>query len=283
MKEYIDLCQRVVNEGTWITNERTGKRCLTVIDANFTYDVSEGKLPVLTTKKLFWKPAIAEMLGYLRGYTSAAQFRALGCNTWNANANENESWLNNPYRQGEDDMGDCYGAQGRRFMDRDGVPFDQLRKIVDNLSKGYDDRREILTFWNPAEINRACLASCMHTHTFSVLDNNLYLTSYQRSDDLPLGHGFNQVQVGWLLMIMAQITGLKPAKAFHKIVNAHIYEDQLELMKTVQLKRTPMELPTLTINPDIKTLGDLETWVTMDDFELVGYEHHQAIKYPFSV
>ena len=283
MKEYINLCQRIVDEGEWVTNERTGKRCLTVIDANLTYDVSEGKLPVLTTKKLFWKPAIAEMLGYLRGYTSAAQFRELGCNTWNANANNNEAWLNNPYRKGEDDMGDCYGAQGRRFRDRDGNPFDQLKKIVNNLNKGYDDRREILTFWNPAEINRACLAACMHTHTFSVLGDKLYLTSYQRSDDIPLGHGFNQVQVAWLLMIMAQIIGLKPAKAYHKIVNAHIYEDQLELMKEVQLKREPLELPTLHINPNIKSLEDLETWVTLEDFELEGYEHHPAIKYAFSV
>jgi len=283
MKEYLSLCQRVVDDGVWITNERTGKRCLTVIDANLTYDVSEGKLPVLTTKKLFWKPAIAEMLGYLRGYTSAAQFRELGANTWNANANDNATWLANPYRKGVDDMGDCYGAQGRRFRDRDGQPFDQLQKIINNLSKGYDDRREILTFWNPAELNRACLASCMHTHTFSILGDELYLTSYQRSDDLPLGHGFNQVQVAWLLMIMAQITGLKPAKAFHKIVNAHIYEDQLDLMKNVQLKREPLSLPTLKINPNIKTLEDLETWVTLEDFELEGYKHHPAIKYAFSV
>lgn len=283
MKEYINLCKRVIDEGVWIKNKRTGKRCLTVIDANFTYDVSERKLPVLTTKKLFWKPAIAEMLGYLRGYTSAAQFRALGCNTWNANANYNEVWLNNPYRKGEDDMGDCYGAQGRRFMDRDGKPFDQLEKIINNLSKGYDDRREIITFWNPAEMNRGCLAACMHTHTFSILEDRLYLTSYQRSDDLPLGHGFNQVQVAWLLMIIAQISGLKPGKAFHKIVNAHIYEDQLDLLKDVQLIREPYPLPTLNINPDIKNLKDLETWVSLDDFELEGYKHHPAIKYSFSV
>jgi len=283
MKEYIDLCNRVINEGSWIVNQRTGKRCLTVINADLTYDVSKGHLPVLTTKKLFWKPAIAEMLGYLRGYTSAADFRAIGCNTWNANANDNEAWLNNPYRKGEDDMGVCYGSQGRAFMDRDGKPFDQLKKIINNLSNGYDDRREILTFWNPAEINRACLASCMHTHTFSVLNGNLYLTSYQRSDDLMLGHGFNQVQVAWLLMIVAQITGLRPAKAFHKIVNVHMYEDQVDIFKIFQIDRKPFPAPTLTINPDIKTLEDLETWVTLDDFELHDYEHHPAIKYPFSV
>lgn len=283
MKEYLQLCQRVLDEGEWVENKRTGKRCLTVINADLEYDLSEGKFPVLTTKTLFWKPAIAEMLGYLRGYSSAAQFRALGTNTWNANANENAAWLANPFRRGDDDLGRAYGVQGRGWINPEGKPIDQLKKIVNDLAQGNDDRREILTFWNPGEMDRMCLAPCMHTHTFSILNGKLYLTSYQRSDDLPLGHGFNQVQVAWLLAIMAQICGLVPGKAFHKIVNAHIYEDQIDLMRDVQLKRTPYDLPTLRINPDIKTLEDLETWVTLDDFELENYTHHPAIKYPFSV
>lgn len=283
MQEYLELCRRVIHEGTWVENKRTGKRCLTVINADFTYDVRGGTLPVLTTKKVAWRPAIAEMLGYLRGYRSAAEFRALGTKTWDANANGNAAWLANPYRQGPDDMGRCYGVQGRSWRNPEGKPIDQLAKIVANLSAGVDDRREILSFWNPGEIDRACLAACMHTHTFSVLNGELYLTSYQRSDDLPLGHGFNQIQVAWLLMVMAQITGLRPVKAFHKVVNAHVYEDQLELLTQVQLTREPKPLPTLKINPDIKTLHDLETWVTLKDFELVGYESHPAIAYPFSV
>lgn len=283
MKPYLDLCKRVITEGEWVANARTGKKCLTVINADFEYDMSEMRLPVLTTKKLFWKPAIAEMLGYLRGYDRADQFRAIGCNTWTANSNDNPAWLANPFRKGEDDMGRVYGVQGRRWMNPEGKPIDQLRKIVNNLSQGIDDRREIMTFWNPGEQDRMCLPACMHTHTFSILNGKLYLSSYQRSDDLPLGHGFNQVQVGWLLAVIAQITNLKPAKAFHKIANAHIYSDQLELLRDVQLKREPYPLPTLKINPDIKTLEDLETWVTLDDFELDGYVHHPAIKYPFSV
>lgn len=283
MKAYLDLCQRVITEGEWVYNARTGKRCLTVINADLEYDLADGKFPVLTTKKLYWKPAIAEMLGYLRGYSSAAEFRALGTKTWDANANENAAWLSNSFRTGPDDMGRCYGVQGRGWRNPEGRPIDQLKKIVDNLSKGIDDRREILTFWNPGELDRACLASCMHTHTFSIVNGTLYLTSYQRSDDLPLGHGFNQVQVAWLLAIMAQITGLKAGKAYHKIVNAHVYEDQLPMLRDVQMTRTPYASPTLKINPDIKTLEDLETWVTLDDFELEGYEHHPAIKYPFSV
>jgi thymidylate synthase len=132
MKQYLDLCKRIINEGEWVYNKRTGKRCLTVINADFEYDCSRGQLPVLTTKKTAWKPAIAEMLGYLRGYTSAAQFRALGCNSWNANANENAAWLANPFRKGEDDMGRCYGAQGRDWKNPEGESIDQLRNVYDD-------------------------------------------------------------------------------------------------------------------------------------------------------
>ncbi|MCG3863859.1 MULTISPECIES: thymidylate synthase [unclassified Photobacterium] len=283
MKQYLALCQRIVDDGVWIENERTGKRCLTVINADLTYDVANNQFPLITTRKSFWKAAIAELLGYLRGYDSAAQFRAIGCNTWNANANDNQAWLNNPHRKGEDDMGRVYGVQGRRWQKSDGTPIDQLKKIVDDLTKGIDDRGEILTFYNPGEFDMGCLRPCMHTHTFSLLGDTLYLTSYQRSCDVPLGLNFNQVQVFTLLALMAQITGNKAGQAYHKIINAHIYEDQLELMRDVQLKRAPFASPQLKINPMIKSLEDLETWVTLDDFEVVGYEHHDAIQYPFSV
>ncbi|HTN33595.1 MAG TPA: thymidylate synthase, partial [Marinobacter sp.] len=111
----------------------------------------------------------------------------------------------------------------------------------------------------------------------------LYLTSSQRSCDVPLGLNFNQVQVFTLLALMAQITAKKAGKAFHKIVNAHIYEDQVQLMRDVQLKREPFSAPQLRLNPDIKTLNDIETWVTLDDFEVTGYQYHEPIKYPFSV
>jgi thymidylate synthase len=281
-RQYLDLCQRIIDEGEWVENKRTGKRCKTVINADFVYDVSDGTLPVLTTKKTFWKPAIAEFMGYLRGYTSAADFRAIGCNTWNANANENVPWLKNPHRKGEDDMGRCYGAQGRDWRNPENNSIDQLAKVYYNLSRGVDDRSEIITFMNPGERDRACLNSCMHTHTFSILGDTLYLTSYQRSDDVPLGHGFNQIQVAWFLLIMARLTNLKPGKAYHKIINAHVYEDQLELLKT-QIERKPYDPPKIWINPEIRTLEDLETWVTVDDFRLEGYEHHPAIKFPFSV
>ncbi len=283
MKQYLDLCQRIIKEGHWIENKRTGKRCLTVVNADLTYNVEDNEFPLVTTRKSYWKSAIAELIGYLRGYSNAAEFRDLGTKTWDANANENEVWLNNPHRKGEDDMGRVYGVQGRSWQKPDGGSVDQLKKIVDNLSKGIDDRGEILSFYNPGEFHMGCLRPCMHTHTFSLLGDTLYLTSYQRSCDVPLGQNFNQVQVFTLLKLMAQITGNRPGLAYHKIVNAHIYEDQIELMRDVQLKREPFSSPELHINPDIKSLEDLETWVTMDDFEVTGYQCHEPISYPFSV
>lgn len=128
-----------------------------------------------------------------------------------------------------------------------------------------------------------CLRPCMYSHHFSLLGDTLYLNSTQRSCDVPLGLNFNMVQVYVFLAVMAQITGKKPGQAYHKIVNAHIYEDQLALMRDVQLKREPLDAAHFKINPDIRSLEDLETWVTLDDFEVADYQHHEAIQYPFSV
>ena len=283
MKQYLDLCRRIVEQGEWVENERTGKRCLTVINADLEYRVGANELPLITTRKSYWKAAIAELIGYIRGYSSAADFRKIGTKTWDANANLNEAWLSNPHRLGDDDMGRVYGVQGRAWAKPDGGSIDQLKKIVDNLSRGIDDRGEILSFYNPGEFHMGCLRPCMHTHNFSLLGDTLHLTSFQRSCDVPLGLNFNQIQVFALLALVAQITQKKAGNAYHKIVNAHIYEDQLPLMRDVQLKREPMLLPSLTINPEIKSLSDLETWVTMDDFVVHGYQCHEPIQYPFSV
>lgn len=180
MKQYLELNQRIIDEGEWVTNERTGKRCLTIINADLTYDVAKGEFPLVTTRKSFWKSAVAELLGYIRGYDNAEDFRKLGTKTWDANANLNEAWLNNPFRRGEDDMGRVYGVQGRQWLTPFGGKVDQLRKIVDNLSKGIDDRGEILTFLNPGEMDRGCLRPCMYSHHFSLLGDTLYLNSTQR-------------------------------------------------------------------------------------------------------
>ena len=283
-EQYFELGNRIIDHGIWIENDRTGKRCKTVINYDFEYECSTNVVPLLTSKKSYYKSAIAEMTGYLLGYSSAADFRSLGCNTWNANANENESWLNNPNRKGEDDMGFVYGAVARSFPKVGGGSVDLLEKIISNLSKGYDDRGEILTFYHPGAFELGCLRPCMFQHQFSVLGDELYLNSYQRSCDVPLGLGFNMIQVVFLLRIIAQITGLKPAKAFHKIVNAHVYEDQMELFEE-QMTRSLFDPPELIISKNINSLESLKNINVKDEnqFKLINYKHHPEIKFPFSV
>ena len=174
-KQYLDLCQRIVDEGEWVSNERTGKRCLTVINADLVYDVGAGHFPLVSSRKSYWKAAVAELLGYIRGYDHASDFRAIGTKTWDANSTA-EAWYNNPNRvlvsgctaeEVEDDyMGRVYGVQGRDWRipeqlvtDKNGFvssewkeSVDQLRKIVNNLKNGVDDRGEILMMWNPGGI-----------------------------------------------------------------------------------------------------------------------------------
>lgn len=280
--QYEALCQRILDKGVMIANERTGVGCLTVINADFEYNVGAGAFPLVTTRKAPYKAAIAELLGYLRGYRDAKQFADIGAPTWFANANENQAWLANPHRKGENDMGRVYGVQGRSWAKPDGSTIDQLMKVYTNLKAGKDDRGEIITFWNPGEFDQGCLRPCLHSYQFSVLDGTLYLNAFQRSIDVPLGLVFNMVQVYTFLALMAQITGLKPGIAYHKLVNCHIYENQIDLMKE-QLTREPFESPRLRINPEIKSLEDVLTWVSKDDFTAEGYHCHPAISYPFSV
>lgn len=278
-KQYIELGQRILNEGEWVKNDRTGKRCLTVINHTLTYTPDE--FPLITTRKSYYKSAIAELLGYLRGLNNSYDFAALGTKTWLANA-ENEVWLANPVCKGNGDMGRVYGVQGRSWRTPEGNTIDQLAKVYNNLRNGIDDRGEIVTFYNPGEFHLGCLRPCMYSHHFSLLNGKLYLSSTQRSCDVPLGLNFNMVQVYVLGRLMAQITGTKFSGAVHHIVNAHVYEDQVELFKE-QMKRTPFSSPKLHINPRIKTLEDVETWVSVKDFEVMGYEHDSPIQYPFSV
>ena len=134
MKQYLELCQRIVDKGQWIENKRTGKRCLTVINADLEYDVGNNQFPMITTRKSFYRSAIAEFLGYIRGYDNAADFRALGTKTWDANANLNKDWLNNDHRKGEDDMGRVYGVQGRSWATPEGGFIDKEIETFKSLA-----------------------------------------------------------------------------------------------------------------------------------------------------
>lgn len=282
-KQYLALGRRLIDEGEWIHNERTGKNCKVIINHDMTYDVGAGEFPLVTTRKSFWKAAVAELLGYIRGYDNAEMFNEIGSPTWNANANDNAAWLNNPNRIGHGDMGRVYGVQGRGWATPEGEQVDQLKKIINNLSNGIDDRGEILTYWNPGEFHLGCLRPCMYNFQFSLVNGTLHMNATQRSCDVPLGLNFNMVQVYAFLAIVAQITGNKPGKAYHKIVNAHVYEDQYDLF-VEQMDRKPHEPATFHINPEISSLAALEAYADVNsDFAVQGYTHEPAIKYPFSV
>lgn len=272
--EYLKLCHRILDHGIPVTNDRTGKTCYTILNKSFIYTAP----PILTVRPSAPIAAAAEMLGYLRGYTWANQFDAIGAKTWYANANENRSWLDNPHRKGVNHMGRVYGAVGRDFG---GV--DLLTKVYDNLRQGIDDRGEILTFWKPDEFDRGCLRPCMHSHQFSVLGDTLHLTSYERSCDVGNGLNFNSIQCWFLLNLMAQITGLKPGTATHHITNLHIYEDQVPAFREM-LNREPLwNRAEVLLNPEIKTLSDvLEHRHARDYLTVSGYESHPKIIFPFS-
>lgn len=289
MKQYIDICKKVIEFGE-IKSNRTGIDTIGYHGDMMKFDLQKG-FPAVTTKKLAFKSVVAEMLGFLRGYQNASHFRELGCKVWDANANENEAWLCNDYRKGEDDLGRIYGVQARNWL----MPIwnedakveevqyiDQLKKVVHDLSRGVDNRREIVTHWNPGELGRMALPPCHLLYQFGIQGNYLNMCMYQRSCDLPLGIPFNIAGYAWLLSVIARITRLEPGVFTHFMHDIHIYENQFGLMEE-QIKRKYYSLPELYINPMISTLEDLETWVTPDDFELRNYIHHDSIKYPFAL
>lgn len=305
MKQYCDLIKRTLDEGVWVENKRTGTKCLTVINADLKYGVGNGEFPLITTRKLNYRGAIAEIIGYLRGYTNIRQFHQLGTKTWDANAN-NPAWLNSIYHTGEEgDLGIIYGAAGnelphieysrvdptsKRLCIYSGGNIKWLASIIDKLKKGEDDRGLIWNFWNPSIHHLGCLRPCMYSHHFSLVNDTLYLNSTQRSADLLLGVGYNMVQCYVLLWIMAKLTGKKPGVAYHKLVNVHIYENQLSaLLEHKQHEREPYPLPGIICNKPITyetvfgLCENVEDNLHPDDFVVVNYRHHPAIKYPFTV
>lgn len=275
--EYLNLCNTTLETGYMEHNERTGKNCLKMHGHMMKFDLSTGKFPLLTLRKLYTKGIFAELIGFIQGVDNAARFRELGCNLWNANANESKHWLENPNRSGEDDLGRIYGVQARDWNGE----VDQLKIAIDKISNGIDDRRMIVTHWNPGELDRMALAPCHLLYQFGLRGDTLDLCMYQRSADIPLGVPSNIASYALLLTLVAQITNKKVGTFTHFLWNSHFYENQLPFVDEL-INRPSFEPPTLSINPDIKSLIDLETWVTVDDFSINNYTSGKVIKFPFS-
>lgn len=290
MNQYHDLMRDVLNNGSWEEN-RTGIRTISIPGAMLKFDLREG-FPAVTTKKLAMKAVVGELIGFLRGCTSAADFRALGCNVWDQNANENEAWLANDAREGTDDLGRVYGAQWRSFMGMDKYGYaepevDQIAKALDDVRNNPTSRRIIVTAWNPAELDQMALPPC-HL-LFQLLpraDGTLHMVMYQRSVDTFLGLPFNIASYALLLELFAAWSGRQAATLSMMLADVHIYENHLEQVHE-QLARTPYDLPQLDMAlPPMAEQADLETLLAALDpqfITLANYRHHPAIKAPMAV
>ena len=324
MKQYLELVRTILDTGSWQEN-RTGIRTISMPGAMLRFDLQQG-FPAVTTKKLAFKSAIGEMVGFLRASKSAADFRALGCKVWDANANENPQWLANPYRQGPDDLGDVYGVQWREwpaykvidanaggdqiadatnrgyqvvtsFVEggREKVllykAIDQLRQCLDTIIENPADRRILFHAWNPAKLDEIALPACHLLYQFipNVTKREISLCLYIRSNDVGLGTPFNLTEGAALLHVVGRLTGYTPRWFSYFIGDAHIYENQLEMLNE-QLKREPFASPQLILSdrvPDYAKTGRYEPeWlekIEPTDFALERYRHHEALKAPMAV
>lgn len=284
MKNYLNLLERTLNEGIRQKN-RTGIDTFRIEGAMLEFDLRLG-FPAVTTKKLAFKSVVGELLGFIRGYSNAADFRALGCNIWDQNANENEQWLNNYHRKGADDLGRIYGVQWRRWRSPFGWDIDQFSKALHKIQVTPEDRRNIVTAWNPGELDQMALPPChiMHQYICDPTSREISMTMYMRSCDMFLGVPFNIASYALLLSIVAQATGYKPKKLVMFLADVHIYENHVDAVKE-QLTREPYPHPYLKISDFSKVPDPLESILLLEprDFILVDYEYHPAIKAPMAV
>ena len=264
MKQYLDLLQRIVNEGTR-KEDRTGTGTLSVFGHQMRFNLEEG-FPLLTTKKLHLKSIIYELLWFLKGDTNVKYLQENGVRIWNEWADEN----------GE--LGPVYGQQWRSWPDYDGGHIDQIQDIVNALKNNPDSRRMIVSAWNVAEVDQMALPPCHCLFQFYVANGKLSLQLYQRSADTFLGVPFNIASYALLTMMMAQVSGLKPGDFIHTTGDTHLYLNHLEQAKE-QLKRTPRTLPRMVINPNVTSIFDFK----YDDFTLEGYDPLPHIKAEVSV
>lgn len=264
MKQYLDLLNRILTEGT-VKTDRTGTGTKSVFGHQMRFNLDDG-FPVLTTKKLHLKSIIHELLWFLQGDTNVRYLQENGVRIWNEWADEN----------GE--LGPVYGHQWRSWPDYNGGTIDQIKNVVEMIKHSPDSRRMIVSAWNVAEVEKMALPPCHTLFQFYVADGRLSLQLYQRSADTFLGVPFNIASYALLLQMMAQVCGLKAGDFIHTTGDTHLYLNHIEQAK-LQLTRTPRTLPVIKINPDVKDIFSFK----YEDFELVGYDPLPHIKAEVSV
>ena len=264
MQQYLDLMRHVRENGT-LKADRTGTGTYSVFGHQMRFDLSAG-FPLVTTKKVFLKGIIHELLWFLAGSTNISYLTDHNVHIWDEWADEH----------GE--LGPVYGSQWRSWPGPDGGTIDQIEALVEGIRTNPDSRRHIVSAWNVAEVNHMALPPCHTLFQFYVADGKLSCQLYQRSADIFLGVPFNIASYALLTMMIAQVCDLALGDFVHTMGDAHLYTNHLEQTDR-QLSRSPLPLPQMRLNPDVKDIFGF----VYEDFELTGYECHGAIKAPIAV
>jgi thymidylate synthase len=264
MRQYHDLLERVLTEGVE-KRDRTGTGTLSVFGHQARFDLAKG-FPLVTTKKLHVKSIIYELLWFLKGDTNVRFLQEHGVRIWDEWADE------------KGDLGPVYGRQWRSWPKGDGGTIDQIAQVVADIKRNPDSRRLIVTAWNPADIAKMALPPCHCLFQFYVANGRLSCQLYQRSADIFLGVPFNIASYALLTMMVAQVTGLKPAEFIHTFGDAHLYLNHLDQARE-QLTRRPYPLPVMALNPDVTDIFGFH----FEDFILENYQAHPHIKAPVAV
>ncbi|WP_231427417.1 thymidylate synthase [Pedobacter sp. Leaf250] len=259
MKQYLDLMQHVLDNGAQ-KHDRTGTGTISVFGYQMRFNLQEG-FPMVTTKKLHLKSIIHELIWFLTGDTNIKYLKDNGVRIWDEWADENGN------------LGPVYGSQWRSWPTPDGQHIDQITNIINTIKNNPDSRRIIVSAWNVAEIENMALPPCHAFFQFYVADGKLSCQLYQRSADIFLGVPFNIASYALLTMMVAQVCGLEAGDFVHTLGDAHLYNNHIE-QANLQLSREPKPLPTMKINPDVKSIFDFK----FEDFTLENYEPHPHIK-----
>ena len=264
MRQYLDMMRYVLEHGTDKT-DRTGTGTRSVFGYQTRYNLNDG-FPLVTTKKCHLRSIIHELLWFIKGDTNIKYLHDNKVTIWDEWADENG------------DLGPVYGKQWRRWEAADGRIVDQLSNAIDLIKNKPDSRRIIVCARNPGEVDKMALPPCHSLFQFYVADNKLSCQLYQRSADIFLGVPFNIASYSLLTMMIAQVCGLELGDFVHTTGDTHLYSNHFEQAK-LQLSREPFPLPTMKLNPDIKSVFDFK----FEDFELQNYQCHPAIKAPVAV
>ena len=264
MRQYLDLLRHIREHGAR-KHDRTGTGTLSVFGHQMRFDLAAG-LPVVTTKKLHLRSIVHELLWFLQGGTNVKYLHEHNVTIWDEWADANG------------DLGPVYGAQWRRWPGADGQPIDQMQRALDLLRTNPDSRRILISAWNVAELDKMALQPCHALFQFYVAGGRLSCQLYQRSADFFLGVPFNIASYSLLTHMVAQQTDLQPGEFVWTGGDCHLYLNHLAAADE-QLKRTPLPLPKLVLRRRPPSLFDYR----FEDFEIVGYEAHPAIKAPIAV